>query len=44
MIRNVITMHHEYLESLLCSSVLELCFALRCPEMMHERDPQYSGE
>ena len=35
MIRNTATMRHEHLEFLLCSFKQELCFALRCPEMMH---------
>ena len=44
MIRNTVTMRHEHIEFLLCSFKQELCFTLRCPEMMHGRNPQHPGE
>ena len=44
MIRNTATMRHEHLEFLLCSFKQELCFALRCPEMMHGKELKQTGE
>ena len=36
--RYTVIMRHEHLEFLLCSFKQELCSALHCPEMTHERD------
>ena len=33
--------HHEFLQ---CSFEHKLCFALRCPEMMHGRDLKHQEE
>ena len=42
--RYTVTMRHEHLEFLLCSFKQELCFALRCPEMMHGKELKQTGE
>ena len=42
--RYTVTMRHEHHEFLLCSFKQELCFALRCPEMMHGRDLKHLEE
>ena len=41
MIRNKADMRHEFL---LCSSILELCDALRCPEKTHGKELKHPGE
>ncbi len=42
--RYTVSMRHEHLEFLLCSSKHELCSVLHCPEMTREQDLKQSAQ